>query len=85
VAPAVLEELGSEVIPIGVEPDGENINLDCGSLCPQRISELVVQKQAHLGMALDGDGDRVVFVDQNGKIVDGDHIMAICAIDMAQE
>jgi phosphoglucosamine mutase len=83
VAPAVLEELGSEVIPIGVEPDGENINLDCGSLCPQRMSELVVQKQAHLGMALDGDGDRVVFVDQNGKIVDGDHIMAICAIDMA--
>lgn len=85
VAPAVLEELGTEVIPIGVEPDGENINLDCGSLYPQRVSELVVQKQAHLGMALDGDGDRVVFVDQNGNIVDGDHIMAICAIDMADK
>ncbi len=85
VAPAVLEELGTEVIPIGVEPDGENINLDCGSLCPQRLSELVVQKQAHLGMALDGDGDRVVFVDQNGNIVDGDHIMAICAIEMADK
>ncbi|UCD72264.1 MAG: phosphoglucosamine mutase [Syntrophobacterales bacterium] len=85
VAPAVLEELGAEVIPIGIEPDGENINLDCGSLCPQKVSELVIQKQAHLGMALDGDGDRVVFVDQNGQIVDGDHIMAICAIDMAGE
>jgi len=85
VAPAVLEELGAEVIPIGVEPDGENINLDCGSLCPQRVSELVVQEQAHLGMALDGDGDRVVFVDQKGKIVDGDHIMAICAIEMAED
>ncbi|MFQ6079329.1 MAG: phosphoglucosamine mutase, partial [Thermodesulfobacteriota bacterium] len=72
------------VIPVGVEPNGENINLDCGSLCPQRVSELVVQEKAHLGMALDGDGDRVVFVDRNGKIVDGDHIMAICAIDMAE-
>jgi phosphoglucosamine mutase len=83
VAPAVFEELGTEVIPIGVEPNGENINLDCGSLCPQRVSELVIQEKAHLGMALDGDGDRVVFVDRNGKIVDGDHIMAICAIDLA--
>jgi phosphoglucosamine mutase len=83
VAPAVFEELGTEVIPIGVEPNGENINLDCGSLCPQRVSELVVREKAHLGMALDGDGDRVVFVDHNGKVIDGDHIMAICAIDMA--
>ncbi len=83
VAPAVFEELGTEVIPIGVEPDGENINLDCGSLCPQRVSELVVQEKAHLGMAFDGDGDRVVFVDHDGKIVNGDHIMAICATDMA--
>jgi len=85
VAPAVLEELGAEVLSIGVEPNGENINLDCGALCPQLVSDLVVEKHAHLGMALDGDGDRVVFVDQKGKIVDGDHIMAICAIDMAEE
>ncbi len=85
VAPAVLEELGAEVIPIGVEPDGENINFDCGSLCPQKASEMVLQKHAHLGMALDGDGDRVVFVDHKGKIVDGDHIMALCAIEMAEE
>jgi phosphoglucosamine mutase len=85
VAPAVLEELGAEVVPIGVEPNGENINLECGALCPQRVSDAVVKKHAHLGMALDGDGDRVVFVDQKGKIVNGDHIMAICAIDMAEE
>ncbi len=85
VAPAVLEELGAEVIPIGVEPNGENINLDCGALCLQKVSDLVVQRHGHLGMALDGDGDRVVFVDQKGEIVDGDHIMAICAIDMAEE
>lgn len=85
VAPAVLEELGAEVIPIGVEPNGENINLDCGSLCPERASELVVKRHAHLGMALDGDGDRVVFVDQKGRIVDGDHILTMCAIDMADD
>jgi phosphoglucosamine mutase len=85
VAPAVFEELGAKVIPIGVEPDGENINLDCGSLCPHRMSALVVEKQAHLGMALDGDGDRVVFVDQHGRTVDGDHILAICAIEMANK
>jgi phosphoglucosamine mutase len=85
VAPAVLEELGAEVVPIGVEPNGENINLECGALCPQRVSDAVVEKHAHLGMALDGDGDRVVFVDQKGKIVHGDHIMAICAIDMAEK
>lgn len=85
VAPAVFEELGAEVIPIGVQPNGENINLNCGSLCPHRTSELVVEKQAHLGMALDGDGDRVVFVDRNGRIVDGDHILAICAFEMAEK
>ncbi len=84
-APAVLEELGTEVIPIGVEPDGKNINLDCGSLCPQRVSEVVVQEKAHLGMALDGDADRVVFVDRHGNIVDGDHILAICATDMVNK
>jgi phosphoglucosamine mutase len=85
VAPAVLGELGADVIPIGIEPNGENINLDCGSLCTQKVSELVVRNHAHVGLALDGDGDRVVFVDQNGKIVDGDHILAICALDMAEE
>jgi len=84
VAPTVLEELGAEVIPIGVEPDGENINLNCGSLHPEVVSRMVVETGADVGMALDGDADRIVFVDHQGNLVDGDHIMAICATDMIQ-
>ncbi len=85
VAPTVLEELGAEIHCVGVEPDGENINLNCGSLHPELISRLVVEKDADLGMALDGDADRVVFVDHQGKLIDGDHVMAICALDMIKE
>jgi len=85
VAPTVFEELGAEVIPIGVEPDGENINLNCGSLHPEVVSRVVLEKGADVGMALDGDADRIVFVDNRGNVVDGDHIMAICATDMLQE
>jgi phosphoglucosamine mutase len=85
VAPTVLEELGAEVIPIGVEPDGENINADCGSLYPERISRLVLEKGADIGMALDGDGDRIVFVDRRGRQVDGDHILAICGLQLLSE
>ena len=85
VAPTGFEELGAHVIPLGVEPDGENINLNCGSLHPELISRTVQEKGADLGMALDGDADRIVFVDSRGNLVDGDHIMAICATDMIQE
>jgi len=85
VAPTVFEELGAHVIPLGVEPDGENINLNCGSLHPELISRTVQEKGAALGIALDGDADRIVFVDSRGNLVDGDHIMAICATDMIQE
>ena len=85
VAPTVLEELGAEVTCVGVEPDGENINLNCGSLHPELISRLVVEKGADLGLTLDGDADRVVFTDHTGRVIDGDHIMAICALDMMQE
>jgi phosphoglucosamine mutase len=85
VAPTVLEELGAEVIPIGVEPNGENINADCGSLYPERISRLVLEKAADIGMALDGDGDRIVFVDRRGRQVDGDHILAICGLQLLSE
>jgi phosphoglucosamine mutase len=85
VAPTVLEELGAEVIPIGVEPDGENINADCGSLYPERISRVVLEKGADIGMALDGDGDRIVFVDRRGRQVDGDHILAICGLQLLSE
>ncbi len=85
VAPTVLEELGAEVIPIGVEPDGENINANCGSLYPEVISRIAIEKGADIGMALDGDGDRIVFVDRKGKQVDGDHILAICGLQLLSE
>jgi phosphoglucosamine mutase len=85
VAPTVLEELGAEVFSVGVEPDGENINLNCGTLHPELISGLVREKGADLGFTLDGDGDRVIFADRTGKVIDGDHLMAICALDMMRE
>jgi phosphoglucosamine mutase len=82
VAPAVFEELGAELISIGVNPDGENINLDCGALHSEIVSKAVIKNGADLGIALDGDADRVIFLDETGKEIDGDHIMAICAIEM---
>ena len=85
VAPAVFEELGADLIMFGVEPDGENINLNCGSLYPEVISKAVKENKADLGIALDGDADRVIFVDENGELVDGDHIMAICAVEMMRD
>ncbi len=85
VIPSVLEELGAELITIGVEPDGENINLGCGSQHPEVISQVVRDNGADLGIALDGDADRVIFADEKGKLVDGDHIMAICALEMIKQ
>jgi phosphoglucosamine mutase len=85
VAPTVFEELGAEVIPIGVEPNGENINADCGSLHPEVISQIVLEKGVDMGIALDGDADRIVFVDQHGRQVDGDHILAICGLQLLSE
>ncbi|MCM2356662.1 MAG: phosphoglucosamine mutase [Geobacteraceae bacterium] len=85
VAPAVLEELGAEVVALGVKPTGTNINAGCGSLHPELISEAVKEHRADLGIALDGDADRVIFVDEFGNEVDGDHIMAICATDMLKQ
>lgn len=82
VAPAVFQELGAEVIPLGIKPNGTNINAGCGSLYPDLISEAVRANGADLGIALDGDADRVIFVDEFGNEVDGDHIMAICATDL---
>lgn len=84
VAPAVFEELGAEVIPLGVKPNGTNINAGFGSLHPEIISEAVKQHRADIGIALDGDADRVIVCDEFGNEVDGDHIMAICATDMLQ-
>jgi phosphoglucosamine mutase len=85
VAPAVLAELGAEVISAGVSPDGTNINAGCGSLHPEVLSEAVKAHRADLGIALDGDADRVIFVDEFGNEVDGDHIMAICASHLLKE
>lgn len=82
VAPAVFAELGAEVIPYGVSPNGTNINAGCGSTCPSVISEAVKIHRADIGIALDGDADRVIVCDEFGNEVDGDHIMAICATDM---
>ncbi len=85
VAPSVFSELGADVILTGVSPNGENINHGCGSLHPELISRMVKENGADMGLALDGDADRVVFVDENGSLVDGDHIMAICAKAMMEE
>ena len=82
VAPAVFEELGAEVIPLGVKPNGTNINAGCGSLHPEVISKAVKEHRADIGIALDGDADRVIVCDEFGNEVDGDHIMTICATDM---
>src|SRR5262249_8325475 len=79
VAPWVFSELGAEVIAIGDEPDGTNINADCGALHPRNMCNMVNKYRANLGIALDGDADRVIVADENGEEVDGDTIMAICA------
>jgi phosphoglucosamine mutase len=79
VAPEVFYELGSEVFPIGLKPDGENINDGCGSLYPEIVAKLVKEKKADIGIALDGDGDRVILVDEKGTVLSGDHLMAIVA------
>ena len=85
IAPIVFEELGAEVHSIGIEPNGININLNCGALHPEVISQAVKERGADIGIALDGDADRVIFVDEKGVEVDGDQIMAICAVDMLRE
>ena len=79
VAPSVFGELGAEVIRIGTSPDGLNINEGCGALHPQTIQTAVLEHEADLGIALDGDGDRVVMVDHKGEVVDGDEILYIIA------
>ena len=84
VAPIIFQELGAEVITIGTEPNGTNINVDCGSLRPEILSEEVVRSRSDIGIALDGDADRVVFCDENGGEVDGDHVLAICSSEMME-
>jgi phosphoglucosamine mutase len=84
VAPHVFEELGAKVTKIGVSPDGKNINHECGALYPQIMADMVKKHDADLGIALDGDGDRLIIADEQGNVVDGDKIMAICAAEMLE-
>jgi phosphoglucosamine mutase len=79
VAPAALWELGADVIAIGVEPDGFNINLDCGSTSPDALCRKVREMRGDIGIALDGDGDRVVIADEQGHLIDGDQLLAVIA------
>jgi phosphoglucosamine mutase len=81
VAPRVLADLGAELHVIHAEPDGTNINAGCGSTHPDELARTVVARGADVGVAFDGDADRVLLVDRDGELVDGDHIIAICAID----
>ncbi|HEY1856822.1 phosphoglucosamine mutase [Acidocella sp.] len=82
VAPAALWELGATVIPIGVEPDGFNINKEVGSTVPQHLCAAVLEHGADIGIALDGDADRVILADERGEIIDGDQILGLIARDM---
>jgi phosphoglucosamine mutase len=81
VAPTVLWELGAEVIPLGIKPDGLNINRDCGATATTAMQREVVAQQADIGIALDGDADRLIIADENGQILDGDQLMALMAME----
>ncbi|WP_121062120.1 phosphoglucosamine mutase [Chachezhania antarctica] len=78
-APEALWELGAKVIPIAVEPNGFNINLDCGSTHPEKAAEAVLREGADVGICLDGDADRVILIDEKGRVADGDQLMALLA------
>lgn len=85
VAPAALWELGADVVPLGTTPNGTNINLDCGSTHPEALARKVHEVRADIGIALDGDADRVLIVDENGRIIDGDQLMAVIADSWAND
>jgi len=84
-APTILYELGAEVVKIGVNPDGFNINKECGSTDTSMLVHTVLKEKADIGFALDGDGDRLIVCDENGKIVDGDQILGLLALSMKAE
>jgi len=84
VGPTVLEELGAEVFTIAAEPDGRNINRECGALYPEKVAGKVHELRADVGIAVDGDADRVVLVSEKGEVVDGDALLALCARDLVE-
>jgi len=79
VAPSVFHELGADVVPVAIDPDGTNINRDCGATSTETLQQQVVAHGAHLGVALDGDADRIILCDEHGEVVDGDQVMAVIA------
>ncbi len=85
VSPKVLRELGATVRVIGDEPNGININDGCGTVHPERLQQAVREHHAHIGIAHDGDADRAIFVCEQGRIIDGDHVMAMIALDMQEQ
>ena len=85
VAPLVFQELGAKVFAIGVKPSGTNINREVGAMHPEHAREEVRRRSAHIGVALDGDADRVIVIDEKGDIVDGDAVMAMCALRMLRD
>ncbi|HET9354662.1 MAG TPA: phosphoglucosamine mutase [Sphingomicrobium sp.] len=84
VAPEALWELGAELVTLGIEPDGTNINAGCGSTHPESLSRAVIESGADIGLAFDGDADRLIVVDEAGRVVDGDQLMALIALDHAR-
>jgi phosphoglucosamine mutase len=85
VAPTLFRELGAEVVTIGVSPNGTNINDGVGSLHPEVVAQRVVEEEADIGIALDGDADRVILVDEKGAIIDGDAVLGMCAVEMREQ
>lgn len=85
VGPGVLKELGAEIIVINAEPDGANINANCGAVAPQKMRAEVIKTRADLGIAFDGDADRVIFSDEHGREIDGDSIMGLVALYASRE
>lgn len=85
IAPLIFKELGAKVIKANVEPDGYNINNECGAMHPETMGELVRKEKADVGIAFDGDADRIIFCDAKGKVVDGDRILAMLALDFKEK